>query len=622
MSGLDSDSFKVISNVSALLFFTFSYVRKEKTLPSTCSDFEVFKNYWFNFCCMFKNPISMALVSSYQPTRAQISRTSIQRLYIAMKHLFMRGAYKPLGISGETIIESLLALKPEIYGSIADPEKVELDGLLYIFQRLPKGIEQCRYIKLISREGYENSNFEKHVPPRRVRNCYRIDADQMYIEMTRGGSDIYDILTHLTFMYIEAEKIRKNALDVKDRKNQNWTKLESIVQQMHNQEEVNIDIGLTCLNTLLGRTFSEVSAAYEKFEQSDGVNNLFEITYWLGKLSMDEYFDGNDREITFSPALRENLGHHLYGESWAHHIKNTLFENKLIERPIHIISANLHSVMNCFYAKAALGKSLKHESIEPFAEVLSQSGNDDLRDKVKTFALKNGMIRLSDISGTNIGVQIFDTARIDASALPAGLNIQQNEIKKMPVIIVMDYAFGEQAYETMDELLKPFENGNGDKTFLNVMSVNIMGKAGILEGKKGDIMIPTAHVFEGSADNYPFKNELKAGMFENAGLGVYEGTMITVLGTSLQNKDILTYFMKSSWKAVGLEMEGAHYQKAIQSASRIRKSIRSNVVLRYAYYASDNPLETGSTLASGSLGLDGVKPTYLITMEILKGCIV
>jgi hypothetical protein len=35
-----------------------------------------------------------------------------------------------------------------------------------------------------------------------------------------------------------------------------------------------------------------------------------------------------------------------------------------------------------------------------------------------------------------------------------------------------------------------------------------MGKAGILEGQKGDIMIPKAHLFEGTADNYPFKNEL------------------------------------------------------------------------------------------------------------------
>ncbi len=160
-----------------------------------------------------------------------------------------------------------------------------------------------------------------------------------------------------------------------------------------------------------------------------------------------------------------------------------------------------------------------------------------------------------------------------------------------------------------------------ERLALNVASINIMGKAGILEGGKGDIMIPTAHVFEGSADNYPFDNALTSKHFKDCGLGVYEGTMITVLGTSLQNKDILNYFLKSSWKAVGLEMEGAHYQKAIQAASKIRHSIAPNVKLRYAYYASDNPLETGSTLASGSLGLDGVKPTYLITLEMLKGCL-
>ncbi|MBT8318825.1 MAG: hypothetical protein KJP01_01695, partial [Gramella sp.] len=67
-----------------------------------------------------------------------------------------------------------------------------------------------------------------------------------------------------------------------------------------------------------------------------------------------------------------------------------------------------------------------------------------------------------------------------------------------------------------------------------------------------------------------------------------------------------------------LEMEGAHYQKAIQAASRLRRSISEDVQVRYAYYASDNPLETGSTLASGGLGTSGVKPTYLITEKILN----
>lgn len=144
-----------------------------------------------------------------------------------------------------------------------------------------------------------------------------------------------------------------------------------------------------------------------------------------------------------------------------------------------------------------------------------------------------------------------------------------------------------------------------------------MGKAGILEGGKGDLMIPSAHLFEGTADNYPFENELSKEDFEDNGLLVFEGAMVSVLGTSLQNRDILKFFHDSTWSVIGLEMEGAHYQKAIQAAAKLRKSIKETVKVRYAYYASDNPLETGSTLASGGLGTTGVKPTYLITEKIL-----
>jgi len=131
-------------------------------------------------------------------------------------------------------------------------------------------------------------------------------------------------------------------------------------------------------------------------------------------------------------------------------------------------------------------------------------------------------------------------------------------------------------------------------------------------------MIPSAHIFEGTEDNYPFENELKKEDLEGFNLGVYDGTMVSVLGTSLQNKDILEFFKNSTWSAIGLEMEGAHYQKAIQAASKIRDNINKGVKVRYAYYASDNPLKTGSTLASGGLGTSGVKPTYIITQKILE----
>ncbi len=556
----------------------------------------------------------MREIKNISRSRAQESSAAIERLYITMRHLFNRGFYKPMGVSGDTLREALLALRPEIYGSIAE-EKVELNGLLYVIERLPVGIEECRYINLTSDEGYSKSHFKAIIPPKRRRNCYRIDEEQMNVEITRGRSDIYDILTHLTFIFIESHKIKDRILiDDDGRISRDWQKLEQAALQPKKLNQVDKEKAISHAANVLGRTFSEVLSIYDSFGTSEKPDRFLHVIYWLGKLAIEEVIDNNKRTITFSPILRERLGHHIHGEIWATNIKEVLNQNNLLERPIHVISANMHSVMNSIFAAHVHKGKLKDKSDFFIYEELSKQGAHDVRDKVEAFALQNGMISLPDHSGTNIDVQIFDTAKIDwaKSSFP-----KANIRKEKPVIIVMDYAFGEQAYETIDELLKPFKKGT-NTLFLNVESVSIMGKAGILQGGKGDIMIPNAHITEGTADNYFFNNELTASMFAGNDIPVFAGPMVTVLGTSLQNKDLLKFFHESTWGAIGLEMEGAYYQKAIQSASKIRKSIHPDVKVRYAYYASDNPLETGSTLASGGLGTTGVKPTYLITFKILE----
>ncbi|MBW3518871.1 hypothetical protein [Flavobacterium sp. NKUCC04_CG] len=553
----------------------------------------------------------MKEIKNISRTRAQVSSAAVERMYITMRHLFNRGFYKPMGISGDTLREALLELRPEIYGSIAE-EKVELNGLLYVIERLPIGIEECRYINLTSDEGYSFSHFQAIVPPKRRRNCYRIDEEQMNIEITRGRSDIYDVLTHLTFIFVESHKIKNRVLIGEDGKvTRDWLKIEHAVKTEEPLSLIDKEIAISHLSNVLGRSFSEVLTVYDGFAIPENPDRFLDVIYWLGKLAIEEEVDNNKRTITFSPILRERLGHHIYGEMWSDNIKNHLKKQGLLERPIHIISANMHSVMNSIFAPMVLKKHLKGQSELEIYEELSKSENGDLRKLVEDRAVKEGMSFLPDTSGTNIDVQIFDTALID---FPNTAFAAQKIGEDKPVIIVMDYAFGEQAYETIDELLKPFHK----HTFLNVVSVSIMGKAGILVGGKGDIMIPFAHINEGTGDNYPLDNELTTAMFEGNDIAVVGGTMVTVLGTSLQNKDLLKFFHDSTWGVIGLEMEGAHYQKAIQSASKIRKSIPPNVKVRYAYYASDNPLETGSTLASGGLGSTGVKPTYLITIKILE----
>ena len=549
-------------------------------------------------------------------TRARESTDAIERLYVTMRHLFNRGFYKPNGVSGEALKNSLLLLQPEIYGSIAE-EKSELNGLIYVLERLPEGIEQCRYINLTSEEGYSHSHLKPIIPPKRRRNCYRIDQEQMNVEITRGRSDIYDILTHLTFLYIEAQKIcDKIFIEETSETIRDWKKLEEAIHK-NNFTQADKENALIYTANFLGRTYVEALEAYDKLATKKDPDRFLKVIYWMGKLSIDEATGGEKRIITFSALLRERLGHHIHGEIWANTIKELMHRKQLLGRPIHIISANMHSVVNSLFARNALKKEFPEGDKLKIYQALSLQKNEALRKKVIALAKKNGMIEINDVSGTNIDVQIFDMARLGVDSccyeLPKGLT----EDKK-PVIFVMDYAFGEQAYETIDEFLKPYRPEKEEAVFLDVASVSIMGKAGILEGGKGDLMIPTAHIFEGTADNYPIDNEFSAIDFKDNGLKVLEGTMVTVLGTSLQNKDVLQFFHESTWKAIGLEMEGVHYQKAIQAASKIRKSIRPDVKVRYAYYASDNPLETGSTLASGGLGTTGVKPTYLITDKILQ----
>src|SRR5690606_41081103 len=109
------------------------------------------------------------------------------------------------------------------------------------------------------------------------------------------------------------------------------------------------DVCFSDLN-MLGRTFVEVLNIYDSFAIPENPYRFLHVIYWLGKLAIEEVVNNNKRAITFSPILRERLGHHIHGEIWADNIKQTLKENGLLERPIHIISANMHSVMNSIFA--------------------------------------------------------------------------------------------------------------------------------------------------------------------------------------------------------------------------------------------------------------------------------
>ncbi len=550
-------------------------------------------------------------------TKSQRARISVRTIKTTIDALTLRGYYKPSGKSGQTLARALCDLNPEIYGSMNDPRIIELKGLEYVVERLPWEIEKCNHLVLTAKEDLAHTTFEIVTPPKRRRASYRIGENEMCFVITRGLSEIYDILTHVTFLNIEANKIYQQMKDHYGNYTREWKNLEEIIQANKKIDGGALDKALWNLSAIIGRTMQETKETYdvlEKYGDKDRKNVLLQIIYGLGERVNKEREDAEDALlISFTPSLQDMIGNQSYCKEWAEAIKGKLFELGFAKRPVHIISANLHSVLNLLYGYGAVAGRKKTKKSDDFFEFIKNGLGEP--DKVKAFAAKNGFYEIPDESASNIDCQIIDTAKLSNVNFHPYLKITIPKKDLAPVIVVMDYAFGSQAFEAMDELLEPYLEGDL-KNYFDVKSISVMGKAGILTGDKGDIMLASSHVFEGTSDNYLVTNDLTADDFDDT-VNVYTGPIVTVVGTSLQNRDLLLRFQATNWNAVGLEMEGGHYQKAIGSAI-IRGHIPSDIKTRYAYYASDNPLVSGQTLASGSMGEDGVKPTYMISRIIIE----
>jgi len=549
-------------------------------------------------------------------SKSQKARIAIRTFKIHADSLTLQGSYKPSGKTGEKLAESLRQLSPEIYGSMTDTRIVELKGLEYVIDRMPCGIENCTRIILTAQDDFHETSFTKIFPLKRRRVSYAVSSHEMCFVITRGQSEIYDILTHITFLNSEAQKIYRQAFHRIDGMSPEWREFEKTVLAKRKLVGGDLDQAIWNLSIILGRTYRETRDTYEYLEKNrqeqKSNNGLFALIYQIGMRVRAEQESGqNELTIYFTPSLQEMIGHHKYASLWADSLKRTLHLSGLHDRPLHVISANMHSVRNLLYGAGSLIDSGETVPEDIYEMVKSLRGRDK---QVMRHAEKNGFVFLKDDTGSNIDVNIMDSSLIDTEKLHPALKYDLSGRSDDPVIIVIDYTFGTQAFDIMDELLSPFAY-NGKEIHFDIRSISIMGKAGVLAGKKGDIMLANAHVMEGTPHNYMVKNDLTPEDFDQD-VTVFRGPMVTVLGTSLQNRDVLERFHSSSWKAIGLEMEGGHYQRAINGAI-IQGHISADMKIRYAYYASDNPLVSGQTLASGPMGEDGIVSTYMISKIIL-----
>lgn len=217
-----------------------------------------------------------------------------------------------------------------------------------------------------------------------------------------------------------------------------------------------------------------------------------------------------------------------------------------------------------------------------------------------------GIVNIEETEMTGVKVLIVNVQKLQSKDIPSK--------SPMHLIINIGYTFGKQGFDIIKCFNLLFDTC--------IDSFSFIGKAGGLVGNRKDILISTKfHDMSTKGVTLVNPAGISSKIFEDLGISVHKGPMLTVAGTILQNNKLLTYY-KHIEGCVGLEMEGCYFAQAIQQGIE-QSLLKETVPTRFLYYVSDLPLNPESNLAQEENNVswdEGVPTMNAITEQCLKLC--
>lgn len=530
----------------------------------------------------------------------------IENFEILVRHGAIRGVYLI-----DEFLDAFRAMRPSLHRYCNESALVDVDALIYCTARLPEGIHALREF-LVQADVPDKlptmAGVQRVKTPARRRSTFLIGDDIVIVVAREGVTELLDLVTLLTSYAIEAHKIRE------------LLKGTPLLADIQRYLDGPFDIAVQ--NRLTARL------AFQLGSTDDAMVRLDE--HWRGELLRRVLY------LTEHPPSLVVRLHRDYSieasieraRAWSEHLFQETAASA--EHEVHILSSNLQSCLNLLSSyprkeQAAIWAWAAEQSVhrdlyggEPTSNLVYLALADWLAahpDKAaerRAWDEQHGLRNLEDTFHVGVGAQAFDLARIHFDQLDPRLKLDRQRItSERPLLLNVDYAFGEQAGIVVEQLFRRF-NGR-------VASFSIMGKAGTVVGDRGGVMLPNYLLREGSRDVYdlPFGNFLGREDFHDLELGeVYaDGPMLTVLGTILQNDEMLKRY-RDEWRILGLEMEGIPYVRAMHQCRKLGY-LRENLRVGVGYWASDAPLRAGETLSHES-ALQGLTAVYAINVAILN----
>ncbi len=507
-------------------------------------------------------------------------------------------------------------MEPALHKQVASSDVIDTLALDYAVKRLPENVTE-NFIYILIDELYDYipepwKLFDPAPAEARRRRCWKMMNGQTMMLYRPGITDLLDLTTCLCVFTVEAEKIRKKLSE-----HRTLIAIKNHIAKKEPDARKKEKADAAFLSSL---PFTEKELAGLKCVWPKGtVNFLYNVAIHSG---------------IFSLVIRRQID--LYNtrrsEMWLSQIGDAVRDLtgcKANDLPpglkVHIISSNTHSVINCLNSELiskmdeiiAWGEKNKHPAMRKkwfnsydqlYALAKDYAGDEDEKEqgRLKT---TDGIIKLERTASTGIQVQLFSLKKLRNRNIDPGL--PKIPDKTESIILNIDYAFGEQAAEIMRNLLLQFGK--------NLGSINILGKAGALVGKRGDILLPEAFIEQSEDLFQPVENRalstinrLQKRLDETK---IYKGPMLTVDGTLFQNSMMLSFY-RHIWDCIGLEMEGIYYLRQIIEA-RQHGLIAGSIPMNFFYYVSDLPADPRSQLSTGMDISEGIPPLYAVTREVL-----
>lgn len=541
--------------------------------------------------------------------------------------LYLQTLYSLLRSTADVQLRTLEEVHGRMSSSLhpdASSDRPDVSAFIYSLLRLPPVMPQVALVVLgqspavFARHGFGDVESWQEVSARARRRRLYFDRKDTLACYIASRSDIDDVVPSLTAYQIE------------------WNKMNRLLE--------------VCPPALLEQAPTDPEAFAQLAEWLKmSVEDLIRLRVVLGK-QFSAYLHQiasrrcNIRLRLLSGSLSE---YRRATRTWWDNIQQAF--PSIEERPVYFVSSNTHSMLNlvtgfAFEHEEELIRYLKeednHELLQEWRDIQSSmipsnrgnflyymlkkyqqtAAGSYLWEEQLAYEKEYGITRISSHHSFDVEAQIIDLARLDPDKMD--FRLQQKDwsflVETKALILNIDYPLGMSAYNILSKVAEQVGSVEG---------VYIMGKAASLNGKRGDVMIPTVVQDEHSHNTYMFRNAFSAAEvspYVAYGTVLDNQKAVTVLGTFLQNKRVMDVIYRESY--TDIEMEGGPYLSAIYEMYRPKRHPVNEIVslhrvpfdIGLVHYASDTPMSKGENLGAGTLSYYGMDSTYATSIAVLR----